>query len=75
MSMNRGVMKYMSIYHYYGNGDEFDIDEILYEDDDVLVANVVNEGYDGPLKIMADKHTREVYHQELHHYVLKVSHG
>lgn len=67
-------MKCISVYHYYENGDEFAIDEILYEDDDVLVANVVNDAYDGPLKIMADKKTRDVYHPELHNYVLKVSH-
>jgi hypothetical protein len=66
-------MKYISVIPYYGNGDEFDIDEILYEDDDVLVANVVNDGYDGPLKIMARKATGVVYHHELSNYVLKVS--
>jgi len=62
----------MKIFDDTGHNDDFEVTNILYEDDDVMVAEVTNEDwYDGSLKVMIDKESREVYHKELSFYLFE----
>lgn len=61
----------MKIFDDTGSGDDFEITNVLYEDDDVMLAEAINEWYDGPLKVMINKETKVVHHDELSFYLFK----
>lgn len=61
----------MFIYDDTGRGDNFDVTKILFEDDDIIVAEVENEWYDKPLKVIIYKKTKEVSCNELMFYFVE----
>lgn len=60
--------KKIRIYDDTGSGDSFDVKDILFEDDTLIIATVVNEWYSEPLKVMIEKESRVVLHSELRFY-------
>jgi len=60
----------MYIFDDTGRGDDFDVIKILFEDDDIFVAEVENEWYDKPLKVMVNKESKSVLHNELRFYLI-----
>lgn len=62
--------KKLRIYDDTGSGDDFDVTNILFEDDDIIVAESENEWYEEPLKVMIYKKSRDVVSKELMFYLV-----
>lgn len=62
--------KDLKIYDDTGRGDDFDVTNILFEDDDIIVAEAENEWYDEPLKVLIYKKSRVVVSKELMFYLV-----
>lgn len=63
--------KDMCIFDDTGDGDVFNVEHVLYKDDDVAVCTVANEWYDSPLKVLINLDNNSVMHRELDFYYAK----
>jgi len=61
----------MKIYDDTGRGDDFEVSNILYEDDEIIVGEACNEWHDGVIKVMIFKETGIVVSAELKFYYVK----
>ena len=61
------------IYDDTGSGDDFLINKILYKDEDSMVALVVNEWCDSPLKVFIDLEDMTVSHKGVEFYLYEES--
>lgn len=65
------------IYDDTGRGETYDIEKILYYDEDIIVAQLVHSNFDEPVHLIINRHTRVVSSEQLefyyaHNYVNKV---
>lgn len=67
ISTNRKI----TIYDGNGNGDEFQLDEIIFENDNIIVATFKNLWYINPLTAMIYKKDLVVVCNELNSYFAK----
>jgi hypothetical protein len=57
------------IYDDTGRGDSFEMTNVLYENENLILCNVMNEWYENELSILIYKESREVVSNELNFYL------
>lgn len=61
--------KKIRIYDDTGNGDSFDMIKLLYESENLILCNVINEWYEGELTVLIYKDSNDVFSKELNFYL------
>ncbi len=70
--MSKGKLdskKKIEIFDDTGSGDSFDVSEILYENDEVILCKVHNDWYDPDMTVLIYKKDKTVISQELRFYL------
>jgi len=61
--------KKIRIYDDTGSGDSFEMTKVLYENENLVLCNVINEWYNGELTILIYKDSNDVSSKELNFYL------